>query len=262
MIFNDLKDRTIIVFGACGRIGRAVTEAMQREGVWVVAVDLDAKALEELALANGEKHIVDISDRNALRELFARFATSDAKPSAAVNACYPIGKNYGAGFFDVEYDDFCDNVSRHLGGFFVVMQACAEYSLTEQSSFSLVNLSSIYGVTAPRLDIYEKTTMTMPIEYAAIKAGIQHMQEYLTAYTKGSLFRVNSVSPGGILDNQPASFLAAYHSYCRSKGMLRAEDITGGILFLCSSASNYVCGQNVVIDDGFTLGGRRQLNEY
>ncbi|MFY0665851.1 MAG: SDR family oxidoreductase [Natronospirillum sp.] len=257
MIFEDLKDKTIIVFGACGRIGRAVTVAMEGAGAWVVAVDLDARALEELALANGEKHVVDISDRNALRELFARFANSGAKPCAAVNACYPIGKNYGADFFDVEYDDFCDNVSRHLGGFFVVMQACAEYSLTEQSAFSLVNLSSIYGVTAPRLDIYEQTNMTMPIEYAAIKAGIQHMQAFVTSYTKGSLFRVNSVSPGGILDNQPARFLAAYQSYSRSKGMLDAEDITGGILFLCSSASSYICGQNVVIDDGFTLGGRR-----
>ena len=68
------------------------------------------------------------------------------------------------------------------------MQQCAKYSLDNTEKFSLVNFSSIYGVIPPKFDIYEGTSMTLPIEYAAIKSAIQHISRYLAVYTKGSKF--------------------------------------------------------------------------
>ena len=65
--------------------------------------------------------------------------------------------------------------------------------------------------------------------------------------------RFNSVSLGGILNNQPESFLKGYKSYCLTKGMLNPEDISGTILYLISDNSEYVNGQNIIVDDGFTL---------
>ena len=95
--------------------------------------------------------------------------------------------------------------------------------------------------------------MVSPIEYTAIKAGVIAMVGYLAKYTKGENIRVNCVSPGGIKTDQPDSFVEKYRSDCSSKGMLDSEDITGALTFLLSDYSNYVNGQNIVVDDGWSL---------
>ena len=133
------------------------------------------------------------------------------------------------------------------------MQQCAKYSLDNSEKFSLVNFSSIYGVIPPKFDIYEGTSMTLPIEYAAIKSAIQHISRYLAVYTKGSKFRVNCISPGGLLDKQDPIFIEKYNAQSLSKGMLDPEDLMGTILFLCSDLSEFICGQNIIVDDGFSL---------
>jgi len=118
---------------------------------------------------------------------------------------------------------------------------------------SIVSLSSIYGVIAPRFDIYEGTDMTMPVEYAAIKSGIIHLTKYFTRYFSGNGIRFNCVSPGGIIDRQPKEFLDKYRKYSVSKGMLSPEDICGAVSFLLSDDSKYVNGQNIIVDDGWAL---------
>ena len=95
--------------------------------------------------------------------------------------------------------------------------------------------------------------MVSPIEYSAIKAGIISITKYLAKYCKGQNIRVNCISPGGILDNQPKIFLEKYNSICSSKGMLDAQDLNGTIIYLLSSLSQYVNGQNIIIDDGWVL---------
>jgi len=95
--------------------------------------------------------------------------------------------------------------------------------------------------------------MTSPIEYTAIKTGIISITRYLAKYYKGCGIRVNCVSPGGIVAGQPDSFLARYRESCNSKGMLDPEDVVGAILFLLSDHSLYVTGQNLVVDDGWSL---------
>ena len=94
--------------------------------------------------------------------------------------------------------------------------------------------------------------MTMPVEYAAIKSGIIHLTKYVTSFTKKSKFRVNTVSPGGIIDNQDEAFIIQYERYSRLKGMLDPQDISGAVLFLLSDNSEFICGQNIVVDDGFS----------
>ena len=108
---------------------------------------------------------------------------------------------------------------------------------------------------APRFDVYDGTAMTMPVEYAAIKAGLEHMTRYINAYMKGrgGTFRANCVSPGGIKDGQDERFLVSYRGHCVSKGMLDASDVTNSIVFLLSDQSRYVAGQNLIVDDGFSI---------
>ena len=95
--------------------------------------------------------------------------------------------------------------------------------------------------------------MTVPIEYAAIKAGLIHLTKYMAKYFKGMNIRVNTISPGGISDSQPEAFLENYKEECISKGMLDGHDLAGTLIYLLSDMSQYVNGQNIIVDDGFVL---------
>lgn len=255
----SIEGKTIVVIGAAGRIGKVIVKEVLLAGARVFALDTDVVGLQALVESHGTDALgcatVNMADRastdRALIDAQNRFGAVDG----AVNTAYPRNPRYGRHFFKVEYDDFCENTGLHLGGYFLFMQACAAYSLERRQLFSLVNLSSIYGSMAPKFDIYSDTSMTMPVEYAAIKAGVEHMTRYVNAYMKGqhSGFRANCVSPGGILAGQDKKFLDSYDSHCLSKGMLDATDMTGAVVYLLSDASRYIVGQNIIIDDGFSV---------
>ena len=122
-----------------------------------------------------------------------------------------------------------------------------------QGHGNLVHISSIHGISAPKFEHYEGSDMVSPIEYSAIKAGIISIARYLAKYCNNQNIRVNCISPGGILDKQPDSFLKKYRSSCQSKGMLDAVDIAGALSFLLSDHSKYINGQNIIVDDGWSL---------
>lgn len=254
----NLNGKTFIVVGAAGRLGKTMVDAALDCGANIVAVDHSKKALQELKAEQRDDSKFfeiegDITQAGSIQQVIEAAVEKFGSLDGAVNTAYPRNEHYGRGFFDVTYEDFCENLTLHLGGYFLFMQQCAKYALVKEKKFSLVNMSSIYGVMAPRFEVYAGTAMTMPVEYAAIKSGLQHLGSYVSAYTKGSKFRVNCVSPGGILAGQDQAFLDRYNSYCRDKGMLEPNDIVGTILFLLSDASEYMCGQNLIVDDGFSI---------
>ena len=118
---------------------------------------------------------------------------------------------------------------------------------------SLIHLSSIYGVRAPNFSLYKNTDMYSPLEYSVIKAGIINLVKWLAKYHKDSNIRVNCISPGGILDNQPKDFIDRYNSVCTNIGMLSPGDISSVCAFLVSEKSRAINGQNIIVDDGWTL---------
>lgn len=253
-----LNNKTILIAGAGGLIGRAVVKACLAQHATVIATDLDENALQQqlqqagFDLQSGKLLLTTLNLQQAadISALLTKY-----QPDGAVNCSYPRTKDYGKHFFDVSLQSFNDNLSLNLGSAFLFMQQCAAYFKQQQLEFSLVNLASVYGVVAPRFDIYDQTTMTMPVEYAAIKSALIHLSKYAAAYVADSRFRVNLVSPGGITDKQPDSFLQAYKAKTLGKGMLDATDVAGAITFLLSDHARYTNGQNIVVDDGFTLCG-------
>ncbi len=254
----NLEDKTILVMGAAGQIGRAITKAALRAGANVVALDRDAKLLNEIEVENENRlHrvTVDMTTKSSILSVFASVHKDIGLINGAVNAAYPRNENYGRKFFDVEYKDFCENLSLHLGGYFLFMQVCANYTNSNNHPFSLVNLSSIYGSLPPRFEIYDGTDMTMPVEYAAIKSGLEHVTRYINAYMKGrgGSFRANCISPGGIMTGQDRSFVENYGRHCLNKGLLSSDDVVGSVVFLLSDASRHIAGQNLIVDDGFSI---------
>ena len=254
-----LQGKTVLVVGGAGRIGQGIVGAVLSAGGRVHALDTDAAGLQALTDAHGTEALhcatLDIADRASIEEAMADAHERLGRVDGAVNTAYPRNARYGRHFFDVEYADFCENTGLHMGGYFLFMQACARYAVERGTPFSLVNLSSVYGSMAPRFDVYVGTSMTMPIEYAATKAGLENITRYVNAYMKGrsASFRANCVSPGGIKDSQDELFQVNYRAHCISKGMLESADVVGTVLFLLSDQSRHVAGQTHIIDDGFSL---------
>ena len=254
---NLLNNKTILIAGAGGLLGSQIVKSALEQGASVVAADINSKKMQNLLnslninIDNSCLKFVemDITDDDSVKALFANIDNLDG----AVNATYPRNNAYGAQFFDVTLSSFNENLTMHLGSAFLFSQQCAAYFENKKTSFSLVNISSIYGVVTPDFSIYQNTSMTMPIEYAAIKSGLLHINKYISKYINNSDFRINAVSPGGIFDYQAESFLDSYKEKTLGKGMLEVSDIMGAVLFLLSDQSKYIVGQNLIVDDGFTL---------
>lgn len=255
-----LKDKVVVITGGAGLIGKEFIKTVVKNNAIAVIADINEEigleTKKELCTKLNTKNIdfiqMDITSKTSIHEAIKYLHMRYKKIDALVNSAYPRNKNYGKHFFDVEYEDFVQNLGLNLGGYFNTSKCFAKY-FKDQGFGNIINLSSIYGVVAPKFEIYENTPMTMPVEYAAIKSGLIHLSKYMAKYLKGTNIRVNTISLGGVLDNQPNEFLQAYKKECLNKGMLDKDDINGTLVYLLSDMSKYVNGQNIVVDDGFTL---------
>ncbi|TCK62354.1 oxidoreductase [Seleniivibrio woodruffii] len=255
-----LKDKVIVITGGAGRLGIEFASAVIENGGYAVIADVNDEVGNAAVSSIAEKYNIDriffvnldISSVESLEKLIDSVDSKFKRIDGLVNSAYPRNKNYGRHFFDVEYSDFCENVSMNLGGYFLACQKFSQY-FKKQGYGNIVNISSIYGVIAPKFEIYDNTPMTMPVEYAAIKSGLLMLTQYMAKYFRGMNIRVNALSPGGIQDGQPESFLSAYKNVCLNKGMLDKTDISGALVFLLSEMSQYINGQNIIVDDGFSI---------
>ena len=255
-----LDGKVIVITGGAGLIGQEFAKAVMSQGGIAVIADIDEERMQytvkELAqkFPSGKIDVfkLNVTSKDSLQECIDYVDYKYKKIDALINNAYPRNKNYGRHFFDVEYDDFVENLGMNLGGCIIPSQLFSLY-FQKQGYGNIINISSIYGVIAPKFEIYDNTEMTMPVEYAAIKSGMLHLTKYMAKYFKGKNIRVNAISPGGILDSQPRKFLSEYNQQCSTKGMLDPKDLNGALIFLLSDMSSYINGQNIVVDDGFTL---------
>lgn len=255
-----LSSKVVVITGGAGLIGKEFVKAIvENNGIAIIAdineiigSEVKDKLSHELNTKNIDFVKLDITSKDSLQNCITYLDKKYKKIDALVNNAYPRNKNYGKHFFDVEYEDFVENLGLNLGGYFTTSQQFSKYFQT-QGYGNIVNISSIYGVVAPRFEMYEGTTMTTPVEYAAIKSGLIHLTKYMAKYFKGMNIKVNTLTPGGIFDNQPESFLEKYKDKCLNKGMLDKSDLKGTLVYLLCDMSKYVNGQNIIIDDGFVL---------
>lgn len=255
-----LKDKVIVITGGAGLIGKEFVKAVvENHGIAIIAdinEELGLKVKEDLSKELNTQDIdfikLDITSKVSLNNCIDFLNDKYQRIDALVNNAYPRNKNYGRHFFDVEYEDFIQNLGLNLGGYFTASQQFSQY-FKKQGYGNIINISSIYGVVAPKFEVYDNTPMTMPVEYAAIKSGLIHLTKYMAKYFKGANIKVNTLSPGGIFDSQPEAFLEKYREQCLNKGMLDKSDLKGTLVYLLSDMSRYVNGQNIVVDDGFSL---------
>ena len=113
------------------------------------------------------------------------------------------------------------------------------------------NISSIYGYTAPRFDIYKNTNIKNQLAYSVSKAGVIQLTKWFSSYLDKK-FSINTVSLGGLSDEyMKKKFKKNYSKYTFKKRMLNLEDIIPAIDYLLSS--EYITGQNIVVDGGWSI---------
>lgn len=251
-----MKDKVVLITGAAGRIGSSLARAVLKQGWRVSLVDVDEPGLLSLRDEFGDQSTLSVCvDAGLPKEADYCLALTKehfGRVDAAVHSAYPRSAGWGTPFEQIKIEHLDEDLTRHLGGAILFSQRMMEF-FKAQGYGNLIHISSVMGVVTPKFENYQGTKMTSPIEYTAIKAALIAVTKYLAKYYKGNHIRVNCISPGGILDCQPDVFLDKYRSCCNDKGMLDVDDLVGSILFLLSDQSLYVTGQNLVIDDGWSL---------
>ena len=241
----SIKDKVIVVTGGNGLLGKQMVSTFREQGAIVIAADIYFETL------GADDIIIDISDEYSVKNGVAAIVEKYNRIDGWVNNAYPRTKDWGAKFENIQLESWHKNVDMHLNGYF----SCCQLALAQmknQGSGSLINMSSIYGLVGPDFTIYEGTDMTMAGAYSAIKGGLNNLTRYLASYFGKYQVRINTVSPGGIFDNQPESFVNNYNKKVPMKRMGDPKDIVSAVHYLLSDEASYVTGHNLVIDGGWT----------
>jgi NAD(P)-dependent dehydrogenase (short-subunit alcohol dehydrogenase family) len=236
--------KVAVVTGGAGLLGRAVCEGLRGAGadVWVADVDepRDDRAVR-----------VDIGSAPSVRQAFDHVVAASGRLDILVNCAYPRTADWGAALDVEEFEPWCANLQAHLGGYFLTARAAAQL-MAGAGGGSVINFASIYGIVGPSWEVYDGTPMTMPSAYSAIKGGVVSMTRFLATYYGPAGVRCNCISPGGIEDGQPRSFVEQYEALTPLGRMGRPEDVVGATVFLASGAARYITGHNLVVDGGWT----------
>jgi len=258
---SDLEGKVVVITGGAGLIGKGFVKSVVENGGTAVIADIDEisgnevkdQISKELSTNKIEFIKVDITNKESIRGMIDVILKRHKVIDALINNAYPRNKNYGRKFEDVTYEDFCENLNLHLGGYFLMSQEVSRVMI-DQKGGVIVYVASIYGFMAPRFELYENASFTSPVEYSAIKGGLLSLTKYLASYLGKHDIRVNAISPGGVHDNQPESFVAQYSKKAViGNRMAEPDDLTGAVIFLLSDASRYITGQNIVVDGGWSI---------
>ncbi|MFC5970126.1 oxidoreductase [Halomarina salina] len=249
----DLTGRTVVVAGGAGLIGTALSAGIAEQGATVVVADAAPERGRAVAEdVDGAFVETDVTDEASVESLFETVVAEHGGLDGLVNCSYPRNANYGRRYEDVTYADWRENVDLHLNSYFLVTHR-ASLVMREAGGGSVVNFGSTYGVQAPDFSVYEGTEMTSPVEYAAIKGGVRNLTRYVASYLGRDGVRVNTVSPGGVFDEQHPTFVEEYERRTPLGRMARPEDLVGAVVYLLSDASAYVTGHDLRVDGGWTI---------
>lgn len=243
---NRLKNKIIIITGGNGLLGNAIINRLISEGAFCINFEINHQTNEDLSNV-----YCDITDSVSIDSALEIVLKKYKKIDGLVNNAYPRTKDWGNKFEDILFESWKKNVDWQLNSYFYLTQKVASV-MASQKSGSIINMASIYGVVGADFNLYEGTTMTMPAAYSAIKGALVNFSRYVASYFGPNQVRVNTVSPGGIFDNQNEVFVS---NYCKKVPMRRLgtpEDIAPTVAFLLSDDSQYITGQNLIVDGGWT----------
>lgn len=261
----SLKNKTGIVTGALGLIGKEHCKALAEAGANVVVADIDKEKCEEFANSLETESFgiaIDVTNKtsleNARDKILEKFGHIDILVNnAAINDMFenPKAASEQSKFENYPLELWQKSVDVNLTGVFLCSQVLGT-EMAKQKSGSIINIASTYGITAPDQSLYIKKdgrqNFYKPPAYSATKGGVIAFTKYLAAYWGKDNVRVNTLTPGGVENNQDEFFIEQYSKRTMLNRMAKPTDYKGALIFLASDASNYMTGANLVVDGGWT----------
>lgn len=125
--------------------------------------------------------------------------------------------------------------------------------MKKRRSGSIINISSNYGLVGPSFDTYENEELWTPPGYATTKSALLNFSRYIANLYGKYNIRCNTFIPSGVAtETLSKSFIKKYASRTAFGRMATPGDYGGSIVFLCSDASKYMTGSNLIVDGGWT----------
>jgi NAD(P)-dependent dehydrogenase (short-subunit alcohol dehydrogenase family) len=254
----QLRGKVAIVTGGAGLLGPQFGEALAEAGARVVLADLNGKKGPGIA-REISKHArndvvferVDVADPQSVGALVRATKKRFKQIDILVNAAMGLGPNFYAPVESYRWEDWNRVMAVNVGGIFLCSQAVAG-EMKKKRSGVIINIGSIYGVTAADQRIYGDSGINSPAVYAASKGAVIQLTRYLAAYWAKYGIRVNAISPGGVYNGQSKPFVKRYSERTPLGRMLHKEELKGALVYLASPASSYVTGHNLLVDGGWT----------
>ena len=249
-----MSKKVILVTGGFGRVGYSLCKNLLAQDFKVILVDKTIKNIDKSRFRESDYYILkaDINKEREIKRIISFGLKKFKKIDALVHCAYPKTKDWGTKLENLKQKSLNENLSNHLGSSIIISKNILKVFL-KQNYGKLILLSSVMGIKNPKFETYKGTNMYSPVEYSAIKSGIISMTKYLAKYYSKKNININCVSPGGIKQNLPKRFIKNYKKHCNLKGLLDPEDVVETISFLLSDNSKFISGQNITIDDGYSL---------
>lgn len=259
----SLDNKVAVVTGGAGILGVQHGIALTEQGARVILIDKDIKKAEasvkEIEEATGNKvdfSYVDLTEKSSIEEVFQNIYMDYKSIDILVNNAATKSDNFFDDFESFPIEDWKYIMSVNTDAVFLCSQQAGKY-MKQNTGGSIINISSIYGVVAPDMSIYEGSeylgkAINSPAIYSASKGAVVMLTKYLAAYWAKSGIRTNCITSGGIFSGQNERFVANYSKKCPMGRMGNSDELRGALVYLASDASSYVNGHNLVVDGGWT----------
>jgi len=261
----SLKDKTALVTGALGLIGKKYCEALAMAGANVVVADLDGDKAVQFAAELGPQHLgitLNVTDKAsvtaACNAVVSKYGSIDILVNnAAINDMFenPAMAKELSAFENYPLEAFQQSLDVNITGVFLCAQVFGSI-MASQGSGSIINIASTYGIVGPDQSIYKdengEQNFYKSAAYPVTKGAVISFTRFLAAYWGQKGVRVNTLSPGGVENNQHQFFIQNYTAKTLLGRMAKADDYQGALIFLASDASAYMTGANLIVDGGWT----------
>jgi NAD(P)-dependent dehydrogenase (short-subunit alcohol dehydrogenase family) len=253
----DLSERVAVVTGGMGQLGQVYLAGLAERGMRVACFDVAGGDVPDGVRA----YEVDVTDRSAVAAALESVRAEWGVPHVLLNNAGldspPDAPEDEVGpFEDYPEASFDDVMDVNVKGTLLCCQVVGG-AMAREGRGSVVNVSSVYGLLSPPQDLYEfrraqGETYFKPVAYSVSKSAILNLTRYLATYWAKDGVRVNTLTLGGVENDQPQEFLDAFAARSPMGRMLDAREALGAVVFLASDASSYVTGSNIVVDGGWS----------